>query len=125
MPGFVSTHRAALLGSALIAAAFAGRSPADTLPGPHSLAEAIKMEQDDGLPRTAFYATPTLSDSKPGALLRQEPFGGYSIPAGAKAIRILYHSSSSTGGGAGAMNPMFLLVPFFLSAAGADSRHRR
>jgi pimeloyl-ACP methyl ester carboxylesterase len=116
MPGFVSTHRAALLGSALIAAAFAGRSPADTLPGPHSLAEAIKMEQDDGLPRTAFYATPTLSDSKPGALLRQEPFGGYSIPAGAKAIRILYHSSSSTG--ADVATSAVVLIPAGQAPAG-------
>src|SRR5580698_3538303 len=84
MPGFDSTRRAALLGSALIAAAFARPSPADTPPGPHSLAEAIKMEQDDALPRTAFYATPALSDSKPGALLRQQPFAGYAIPTGAK-----------------------------------------
>ena len=116
MPGFDSTRRAALLGSALIAAAFARPSPADTPPGPHSLAEAIKMEQDDALPRTAFYATPALSDSKPGALLRQQPFAGYAVPTGAKAVRILYHSSSSTG--ADVATSAVVLIPAGQAPAG-------
>jgi pimeloyl-ACP methyl ester carboxylesterase len=116
MPGFDSTRRATLLGTALIVAAFARLSAADTLPGPHSLAEAIKMEQDDGLPRTAFYATPPLSDSKPGALLRQEPFAGYAIPTGAKAVRILYHSSSSTG--ADVATSAVVLIPAGQAPAG-------
>src|ERR1700722_3895926 len=116
MPGFDSTRRATLLGTALIVAAFARLSAADTLPGPHSLAEAIKMEQDDGLPRTAFYATPPLSDSKPRALLRQEPFAGYAIPTGAKAVRILYHSSSSTG--ADVVTSAVVLIPAGQAPAG-------
>ncbi|MBV9725401.1 MAG: hypothetical protein JO299_09520, partial [Gammaproteobacteria bacterium] len=65
---------------------------------PHSLAEAIKMEQADALPRTGFFDTPSLAGSKPGALLRQEPFAGYAVPAGARAIRILYHSLNADGG---------------------------
>jgi pimeloyl-ACP methyl ester carboxylesterase len=70
---------------------------ADTPAMPHSLAEAIKMEQQDALARTAFYDTPSLADSRPGALLRQESFVGYAIPPGARAVRILYHSLSSSG----------------------------
>jgi pimeloyl-ACP methyl ester carboxylesterase len=72
-------------------------SLADDAPVPHSVAEAITMEKDDALPRTAFYETPALSDSKPGALLRQEPFVGYQVPTGATAVRILYRSLSSQG----------------------------
>lgn len=90
---------AAALLSALLALAVAGvrAADADAPPMPHSLAEAIRMERQDALPRTAFYATPALAGSKPGALLRQESFAGYAVPPGTTAIRILYHSQSAAG----------------------------
>src|SRR5689334_2198586 len=71
-----------------------GRAPrAEEAPGlPRSLAEAVRMEQADALPRTAFYDTPSLAASKPGDLLRQVAFDGYAVPKGASAVRILYHS---------------------------------
>lgn len=72
---------------------------ADEVPGmPRSLAEAIRMEREDALPRTTFYDTPSLAASKPGDLLRQAPFGGYAVPKGARAVRILYHSLNADGG---------------------------
>ncbi len=65
---------------------------------PKTLAEAEAMEQADRLPITDFYSTPpTLSGTKPGDLLRKEPFVGYSLPTGARAVRILYHSVNATG----------------------------
>lgn len=65
---------------------------------PTSPVQALKMEHDDSLPRTQFYDTPaTLSSTKPGDLLRQENFADYTLPAGAKAVRILYHSQSAEG----------------------------
>jgi pimeloyl-ACP methyl ester carboxylesterase len=102
MPRTPFERRAAatLSSAALLAVLIVRLSHADSVPippMPHSLAEAIKMEQDDALPLTAFYQTPALSGSKPGALLRQEPFQGYAVPPGVTAVRILYHSSSSKG----------------------------
>jgi pimeloyl-ACP methyl ester carboxylesterase len=99
MSGIHIARRAAgtVLSAALFALVGVRLSQADSAPIPHSLAEAIKMEQDDALPRTAFYETPALSGSRPGALLRMEPFAGYAVPSGATAVRILYHSLSSTG----------------------------
>jgi pimeloyl-ACP methyl ester carboxylesterase len=88
---------AAMLSSALLAVAIVRLSHADSAPVPRSLAEAVTMEQADALPRTAFYETPALSGSKPGALLRRESFAGYAVPSGATAVRILYHSLSSEG----------------------------
>lgn len=64
---------------------------------PRSLAEAIKMERADALPRTAFYDTPSLAATKPGDLLRQALFHGYAVPSGARAVRILYHSLNADG----------------------------
>lgn len=72
---------------------------ADELPGlPRSLAEAVRMEQADALPRTAFYDTPSLAASKPGDLLRKLAVDGYAVPKGATAVRILYHSLNADGG---------------------------
>jgi pimeloyl-ACP methyl ester carboxylesterase len=71
---------------------------AEDVPGmPHSLAEAVRMEQEDALPRTDFYDTPSLQGSRPGDLLRKAPFDGYALPKGATAVRILYHSLSADG----------------------------
>ena len=72
---------------------------ADEIPGlPRSLAEAVKMERADALPRTAFYDPPSLAGTRPGDLLRKEPFRGYAVPKGARAVRILYHSLNGDGG---------------------------
>jgi len=65
---------------------------------PKTLAEAAAMEQADRLPINEFYSTaPNLSATKPGDLLRKEPFTGYSLPKGATAVRIPYHSLDATG----------------------------
>src|ERR1700733_4867673 len=64
---------------------------------PRTPIEAGKRERDDALPSTDFYETPSLSTSKPGDLLRKSSFEGYSVPSGAQAVRILYHSVSSSG----------------------------
>lgn len=88
---------AALL-SGLLCMTLALPTGADEVPGmPRSLAEAVKMEQADALPQTAFYDTPSLAHSKPGDLLRQERFAGYALPKGATAVRILYHSLNADG----------------------------
>jgi pimeloyl-ACP methyl ester carboxylesterase len=73
-----------------------GRTYAQEMP--KTLAEAAAMEQADRLPITDFYSTPSnLAATKPGDLLRQEAFTGYSLPKGATAVRILYHSLDATG----------------------------
>ena len=64
---------------------------------PRTLSEAIHMEREDALQRTAFYRTPSLDGTKPGALLRRQAFRGYAVPVGASAVRILYHSLDSSG----------------------------
>jgi pimeloyl-ACP methyl ester carboxylesterase len=87
---------------ALLIAAYAAGAPtpaaADAPALPRSLAEAMQMESRDALPRTAFYETPSLTATEPGALIRRAPFTGYAVPAGATAVRILYHSLSADGG---------------------------
>jgi hypothetical protein len=66
---------------------------------PTTLAQAEKLEADDALLLTPFYATPpSLAATKPGALLRQEAFRLYALPSGVRAVRILYHSLDATGG---------------------------
>ena len=64
---------------------------------PKTMAEAVQMEKEDSLPRTAFYDAPSLSASRPGDLLRQEPANDYAILKSAGAVRILYHSLSADG----------------------------
>src|SRR3984957_3747795 len=65
---------------------------------PKTLVEAAGMEQAARLPITDLYSTPlNLSAGKPGDLLRKESFAGYSLPKGATAVRILYHSLDATG----------------------------
>jgi len=66
---------------------------ADDADLPKSVSEAIRMERSNTLPRTALYNAPaSIAASKPGDLLKMEKFGGYSLPKGAGAVRILYHS---------------------------------
>jgi pimeloyl-ACP methyl ester carboxylesterase len=64
---------------------------------PQSLAQATDMERQDQLPMSGFYDAPSLSGSKPGDLLRQEPGAGYVIPKGSRAVRFLYHSQAADG----------------------------
>ena len=73
---------------------------AETTPAlvvPKSLAEAVAMEKADALPRTALYEAPDLAATKPGALLKSEPFTGYAVPDHAHSVRILYHSLDAEG----------------------------
>jgi pimeloyl-ACP methyl ester carboxylesterase len=80
------------------AAALSVESGAFAQDMPKSVPDAIALEKADSLPITDFYAPPAdLSASKPGQLLRKEPFTGYSLPKGATAVRILYHSLDATG----------------------------
>jgi pimeloyl-ACP methyl ester carboxylesterase len=66
---------------------------------PKTVAQAVTMEQADRLPITDFYSTPAnFSATKPGDLLRKEAFAGYTLPKGATAVRILYHSLDAAGG---------------------------
>jgi hypothetical protein len=66
---------------------------------PNSRAEALSMEAKDALPLTPFYDPPQpFEKASPGTLIRSEPFVGYSVPKGARAVRILYHSRALNGG---------------------------
>ena len=65
---------------------------------PNSRAEALSLEAKDALPLTPFYEPPQpLENAVPGTLIRSEPFAGYSLPTGARAVRILYHSRALNG----------------------------
>jgi pimeloyl-ACP methyl ester carboxylesterase len=65
---------------------------------PSTRAEALTMEARDALALTPFYDPPSpLAEAEPGTLIRAEPFDGYSLPAGASAVRILYHSRTLAG----------------------------
>jgi alpha-beta hydrolase superfamily lysophospholipase len=65
---------------------------------PKSRAEALAMEANDALPLTNFYDPPdSLGARTPGELIRSKPFQGYSLPPGARAVRILYVSRSLDG----------------------------
>ena len=56
------------------------------------------MESKDALPLTPFYDPPRpLVQAAAGTLIRSEPFAGYDLPAGASAMRILYHSRALNG----------------------------
>ena len=84
---------------------------------PKSPREAARMEAADALPLTPFYDTPAdLSASLPGDLLRAQPFDGYSLPPGAKAVRILYHSRDADGRGVASSG--VVLIPAGIPPAG-------
>jgi pimeloyl-ACP methyl ester carboxylesterase len=88
-----------ITGFALALAFAGGAGTALAQAMPKTLAEANKMEQADALPIGEFYSPPAnLSQTKPGDLLRKESFAGYTLPKGATAVRILYHSLDATGG---------------------------
>ena len=84
--------------ASLALAAIAVQARAEEFRMPKTVAEADAIERADGLPITKFYDSPSnISAGKPGDLLRQEPGTGYQLPAGASAIRILYHSLDAQG----------------------------
>jgi pimeloyl-ACP methyl ester carboxylesterase len=63
------------------------------------VAEAQAIELANALPPTRFYSDPvSLTGTKPGDLLRQEGFAGYTVVEGMKAVRILYHSQDAARG---------------------------
>jgi hypothetical protein len=65
---------------------------------PKSRAEALLMEAKNALPLTRFYEPPQpLPEAAAGTLIRSAPFSGYSLPKGATAVRILYHSRALNG----------------------------
>jgi alpha-beta hydrolase superfamily lysophospholipase len=65
---------------------------------PKTRVEALAMEAADALPLTSFYDPPASLDGRmPGELIRSAPFDGYSLPAGAHAVRLLYVSRALDG----------------------------
>jgi pimeloyl-ACP methyl ester carboxylesterase len=65
---------------------------------PRNRTEALALEARDALPLTSFYDPPQpLLAAPAGTLIRSEPFDGYELPAGAHAVRILYHSRALDG----------------------------
>lgn len=67
-------------------------------PLPKTRAEALAMEAADALPLTPFYDPPMpLPQAPAGTLLRAQAFAGYTLPAGARAVRILYLSKALNG----------------------------
>ncbi len=65
---------------------------------PNSRTEALAIEARDALPLTAFYDPPQpFARAAPGTLIRSEPFPGYAVPSGVRAVRILYHSQALNG----------------------------
>jgi len=87
----LGTGRCCVIAAMLLATISANVMADDDLP--KSVSEAIRMEQSNAVKRTALYNAPkSISDSKPGDLLKHERFSGYTLPKGATAVRILYHS---------------------------------
>jgi pimeloyl-ACP methyl ester carboxylesterase len=87
----------AALGIALALSGGAGRAHAQEMP--KTVAQAVAMEKADRVATGDFYSTPaSLETTKPGDLLRKESFAGYTLPKGATAVRIQYHSLDATGG---------------------------
>src|SRR5580693_4438424 len=88
---------AAALGFALTLSV--GAEPALAQEMPKTVAEALAMEKADRVAVGDFYSiADNLATTKPGDLLRKEFFAGYTLPKGATAVRIQYHSLDATGG---------------------------
>jgi pimeloyl-ACP methyl ester carboxylesterase len=65
---------------------------------PKTVADAQRMERAVALPLAPLYSTSVVAGkSKPGDLLAQEAFNGYSVPPGVKAVRIIYDSQDAEG----------------------------
>ncbi|MBS0393317.1 MAG: alpha/beta hydrolase [Proteobacteria bacterium] len=77
---------------------------------PRSVAEARRLERESALSAPASYAQPrALSRSRPGELLAQEAYGGYLLPPGSRAWRIVYHSLDAEG--RAVASSAFVVVP--------------
>jgi pimeloyl-ACP methyl ester carboxylesterase len=88
------TARCSLTFAALL---YASTALADD-PLPKTRAQALAMEAADALPLTPFYDPPVPLPKAPfGTLLRSAPFTGYTLPPGARAVRILYLSQALNG----------------------------
>lgn len=60
--------------------------------------QVLQMEHATALPITKFYDTPdALRSTKPGDLLGKEVVKRYTLPGGASAVRMLYHSKDAAG----------------------------
>ncbi|GAA1306728.1 lipase [Planotetraspora silvatica] len=71
---------------------------------------AWAQQRANALPRTAFYDPPSpLRRAPAGTLIRQQPATGYTVPAGARVTRLLYHSR--TAGGRDVAASAVVLVP--------------
>jgi Secretory lipase len=93
--------RAAIAAGMILLAVLAGgpvHAADDASKMPKTPQQALRMEAATALPLTAFYNTPQeLLTSKPGDLLKKEPATHYTLPPGASAVRILYHSKDAAG----------------------------
>ncbi|MES9538809.1 MULTISPECIES: alpha/beta fold hydrolase [unclassified Actinomadura] len=56
------------------------------------------QQRANALPRTAFYDVPSpLPQAPAGTIIRRQVTTGYTVPAGTRATRLLYHSRTSRG----------------------------
>ena len=91
-------HGSRLCAAVLTAALAASLRSVAAQEPPTDPAQALALEHSDALPITKFYDAPAdLRASRPGDLLRSERFAGYTLPQGASAVRILYHSRDAEG----------------------------
>jgi pimeloyl-ACP methyl ester carboxylesterase len=87
-----------LLAAALSVALLAVAPHARAQEMPKSVAEAQNLERANSLPLTELFSTPLSAQrSRPGDLLAHESYGGYALPAGVRAQRIIYHSQDAEG----------------------------
>ncbi len=83
---------------AVALAAWPSLAAADDPGLPKNVADAQRIEAADALKLTGFFDTPAnLGRTQPGDLLRSEEGAGYSVPAGVRVVRFLYHSRNSRG----------------------------
>jgi pimeloyl-ACP methyl ester carboxylesterase len=95
----INTMLRTMAGLGVALALSVGAGPALAQEMPKTVAEAVAMERADRVAVGDFYSTSeNLATTKPGDLLRKESFAGYTLPKGATAVRILYHSLDATGG---------------------------
>lgn len=65
---------------------------------PSTPGQALAYEKQDRIRPNSFYQPPVpLQVQPPGTLIRSQPSDDYQIPAGTRAVRILYHSRSAGG----------------------------
>ncbi len=88
----------AVRSAALLAALALGAITARADEVPKTQAQALAYETADRMPPTSFYDTAVpLPPGRPGELIRSQAVTDYALPAGVRAVRILYHSKNATG----------------------------